>query len=225
MQLLWADQGYTGGGKAWIEEQLGWHVEIVQHAPHPRGQWRVVTDPDDPTSAHFEWFLNPRDVELLARSVEMLRRGRGATIALSAWASASASFATVASAACTGVQAAPVPPPAAGSDAWLRYRLLPSVEESTVQAAPDGVIGMRKEDVAPDPATGAGQPPALRQPLSRPEANLGGEVAIPRRPGFRRCGWTTGDPSRRHDAVPSFFTAPSRPRAPAWDSAGATRHV
>lgn len=110
MQLLWADQGYTGGGKAWIEEQLGWHVEIVQHAPHPRGQWRVVTDPDDPTSAHFEWFLNPRDVELLARSVEMLRRGRGATIALSAWASASASFATVASAACTGVQAAPVPP-------------------------------------------------------------------------------------------------------------------
>ena len=28
---VWLDQGYTGTGKRWIEEQLGWTVEIVQH--------------------------------------------------------------------------------------------------------------------------------------------------------------------------------------------------
>ncbi|MHB8577375.1 MAG: IS5 family transposase [Dehalococcoidia bacterium] len=36
---LWVDQGYTGTGKAWIEEQLGWTVEVVQHPPKPRGVW------------------------------------------------------------------------------------------------------------------------------------------------------------------------------------------
>jgi putative transposase len=39
LQHVWADQGYTGTGKAWIEEQLGWTVEIVQHPPKPRGVW------------------------------------------------------------------------------------------------------------------------------------------------------------------------------------------
>lgn len=36
---VWVDQGYTGTGKAWIEEQLGWTVEVVQHPPKPRGVW------------------------------------------------------------------------------------------------------------------------------------------------------------------------------------------
>jgi len=39
---LWVDQGYTGTGKAWIEEQLGWTVEVVQHPPKPRGVWAPV---------------------------------------------------------------------------------------------------------------------------------------------------------------------------------------
>jgi putative transposase len=26
---------------------LGWTVEIVQHPPHPRGEWRIVPEPDD----------------------------------------------------------------------------------------------------------------------------------------------------------------------------------
>jgi putative transposase len=56
---LWADQGYTGGGKDWIEAQLGWTVEIVQHPPTPRGQWRLVPEGDDPTHAHFEWVRLP----------------------------------------------------------------------------------------------------------------------------------------------------------------------
>ena len=28
---LWTDQGYNGTGKAWIEDHLGWTVEIVRH--------------------------------------------------------------------------------------------------------------------------------------------------------------------------------------------------
>jgi putative transposase len=36
---LWVDQGYTGTGKAWIEDHLGWTVEVVRHPPKPRGVW------------------------------------------------------------------------------------------------------------------------------------------------------------------------------------------
>ena len=39
---LWADQGYNGTGKAWIEEHLGWTVEIVRHPPKPRGVWAPI---------------------------------------------------------------------------------------------------------------------------------------------------------------------------------------
>ena len=59
LEHVWADQGYTGGGKRWIEEQLGWNVEIVQHPPHARGEWRWVPDKDNPTLEHFEWFRLP----------------------------------------------------------------------------------------------------------------------------------------------------------------------
>jgi putative transposase len=59
LEYVWADQGYTGGGKRWIEQQLGWAVEIVQHPLHPRGEWRWVPDTNDPTLAHFEWFRLP----------------------------------------------------------------------------------------------------------------------------------------------------------------------
>ena len=37
---VWLDQGYTGKGRTWIEEHLRWTVEIVQHAPTDRGEWR-----------------------------------------------------------------------------------------------------------------------------------------------------------------------------------------
>lgn len=59
LEHLWADQGYTGNGKGWIEEHLGWTVEIVQHPPNPRGAWRIVPESDDPTRGHFEWFRLP----------------------------------------------------------------------------------------------------------------------------------------------------------------------
>ena len=48
LRHLWADQGYTGTGKAWIELELGWTVEIVQHPPKPRGVWA-------PAGAVIDW--------------------------------------------------------------------------------------------------------------------------------------------------------------------------
>jgi hypothetical protein len=31
LQILWADQGYRGE-EAWVQERLGWHLEIVRRA-------------------------------------------------------------------------------------------------------------------------------------------------------------------------------------------------
>jgi putative transposase len=39
LEKLWADQGYSGPLADWITEQLGCVVEIVKHAPRPRGMW------------------------------------------------------------------------------------------------------------------------------------------------------------------------------------------
>jgi putative transposase len=52
---LWVDQGYTGTGKSWIEEQLGWSVEVVKHPPKARGEWQPCGDLDDLSTVWFEW--------------------------------------------------------------------------------------------------------------------------------------------------------------------------
>ncbi len=59
LKHLWADQGYTGAGKEWIEQELGWTVEIVQHPPTPRGEWRPIGDLNDLTTLRFEWVRLP----------------------------------------------------------------------------------------------------------------------------------------------------------------------
>ena len=56
---LWADQGYTGAGKTWIQEQLGWSVAIVQHPPKPRGEWVPHGDLNDLSTVYFEWVRLP----------------------------------------------------------------------------------------------------------------------------------------------------------------------
>jgi putative transposase len=46
LEHLWVDQGYTGTGKTWIEEHLGWSVEVVKHQLKPRGEWvRLPAEP------------------------------------------------------------------------------------------------------------------------------------------------------------------------------------
>jgi putative transposase len=59
LEHLWVDQGYTGTGKAWIEEHLGWNVEVVKHQPKPRGEWQPRGDLDDVSTVYFEWVRIP----------------------------------------------------------------------------------------------------------------------------------------------------------------------
>jgi putative transposase len=51
LEHLWVDQGYTGAGKEWIEEQLGWSVEVVKHPPKACGEWQPRGDLDDLSTA------------------------------------------------------------------------------------------------------------------------------------------------------------------------------
>jgi putative transposase len=53
LRHVWVDMGYTGTGKRWIEEELGWTVEVVQHVPRPRGEWVPLGTGDDPRP--FTW--------------------------------------------------------------------------------------------------------------------------------------------------------------------------
>jgi putative transposase len=59
LQHLWVDQGYTGAGKTWIEEQLGWTVTIVQHPPKSRGTWTPRGDLNDLATVYFESVRTP----------------------------------------------------------------------------------------------------------------------------------------------------------------------
>ena len=55
VEHLWVDQGYTGSGKTWIEQNLGWRVEVVQHPPHPRGEWVPHGDLAKIETVWFSW--------------------------------------------------------------------------------------------------------------------------------------------------------------------------
>ena len=45
---VWVDQGYTGTGKTWIEQELNWSVEVVHQPPKPRGAWVPLGAGSDP---------------------------------------------------------------------------------------------------------------------------------------------------------------------------------
>jgi transposase len=57
---LWADQGYTGAGKAWIAAELGWTVEFVRQASHARGEWRPIGDLNDLRTLRFAGVRLPK---------------------------------------------------------------------------------------------------------------------------------------------------------------------
>lgn len=42
MEKVWVDNGYTGTGRTWIEQQMGWTVEVV--ARSPRRGWIMTED-------------------------------------------------------------------------------------------------------------------------------------------------------------------------------------
>ena len=45
---VWMEQGYAGGGEDWIERELRWAIEVVQHPPKPRNKWVPLGTGDDP---------------------------------------------------------------------------------------------------------------------------------------------------------------------------------
>lgn len=52
---VWVDQGYTGTGKTWIEEHLGWTVEVVKHPRPARGAWVPHGDLTRLETVWFTW--------------------------------------------------------------------------------------------------------------------------------------------------------------------------
>jgi putative transposase len=65
LEHVWVDQGYPGFGRTWIEEQLGWSVEVVKHPPKPRGEWQPRGDLDDLSTVWFEWVRLPSEPKRL----------------------------------------------------------------------------------------------------------------------------------------------------------------
>jgi putative transposase len=61
---VWLDAGYNGKnkGKQWIEQELGWTAQVVQHPPKPRGVWA-------PAGTVIEWekILPPPGFRVLPR--------------------------------------------------------------------------------------------------------------------------------------------------------------
>src|SRR5919202_7065843 len=53
LEHVWLDQGYTGSGRQWIEQHLGWSVQIVQHPSTWERGFRRVMDPV--TGFRLEW--------------------------------------------------------------------------------------------------------------------------------------------------------------------------
>jgi putative transposase len=54
MEHVWVDQGYTGAGKRWITEHLGWSVTVVQHPPVVHHKWMPIGDLNDLSTIRFE---------------------------------------------------------------------------------------------------------------------------------------------------------------------------
>jgi putative transposase len=59
LEHLWVDQGYTGAGKTWVEDHLGWSVEVVKHPPKARAEWQPRGYLDDLSTIWFEWVRLP----------------------------------------------------------------------------------------------------------------------------------------------------------------------
>jgi putative transposase len=55
LNKVWVDQGYTGKGREWIEQEMGWQVEVVQHPRRARGQWVPHGDLSDLSTVWFSY--------------------------------------------------------------------------------------------------------------------------------------------------------------------------
>lgn len=55
MEKVWVDQGYTGKGREWIEQEMQWDVEIVRHPSRARGEWVPHGDLSDLSTVWFSY--------------------------------------------------------------------------------------------------------------------------------------------------------------------------
>jgi putative transposase len=55
MKKVWVDQGYTGKGREWIEQEMGWEVEVVRHPWRSRGKWVPHGDLNDVSTVWFTY--------------------------------------------------------------------------------------------------------------------------------------------------------------------------
>jgi putative transposase len=55
MKKVWVDQGYTGKGCEWIEQEMGWEVEVVRHPWRSRGKWVPHGDLNDLSTVWFTY--------------------------------------------------------------------------------------------------------------------------------------------------------------------------
>ena len=67
---VWVDSGYTGKGREWITEQMGWEVEVVRHPWRSRGQW---VPHGDKSGLKTVWFTYER-IKLSPRGFRHLPR-------------------------------------------------------------------------------------------------------------------------------------------------------
>ncbi len=70
MKKVWVDSGYTGKGREWIAEQMGWEVEVVRHPWRSRGEWVPHGDLSDVSTVWFTYErikLSPRGFRHLPR--------------------------------------------------------------------------------------------------------------------------------------------------------------
>jgi putative transposase len=69
---VWVEEAYTGKGRSWIAEQMGWEVEVVGHPWRSRGEWVPHGDLSDVSTV---WFTSER-IKLSPRGFRHLpRRG------------------------------------------------------------------------------------------------------------------------------------------------------
>jgi putative transposase len=54
---VWVASGYTGKGREWISEHMGWEVEVVGHPWRARGEWVPQGDLSDVSTV---WFSSER---------------------------------------------------------------------------------------------------------------------------------------------------------------------
>lgn len=58
LNKVWVDQGYTGKGREWIEQEMGWEVEVVRHPSRARGKGVPHGDLNDLSTVWFTYERN-----------------------------------------------------------------------------------------------------------------------------------------------------------------------